>query len=162
MAEPRSVVNTSPIILLAAADALSLLPQVVGEILLPYAVVEEIVAGKILPPALAGLRSSSWVHIEPSVPVPAEVAGWDLGLGETQVLALAIARGGAQVVLDDLQARRCALSLGLPTVGTLGIILRAKRSRLIPAARPIVEKLVDCGIYLAHELVEMALAEVGE
>jgi predicted nucleic acid-binding protein len=162
VAEPRSVVNTSPIVLLAAADALSLLPQVVGEILLPDAVVEEIVAGKILPPALAGLRSSSWVHVEPRVPVPAEVAGWDLGLGETQVLALALARGGVQVVLDDLQARRCAQSLGLPTTGTLGVILRAKRRRLIPAARPVLEKLVDRGLYLAHELMEMSLAEVGE
>jgi predicted nucleic acid-binding protein len=65
--------------------------------------------------------------------VAAEVAGWDLGSGETQVLALALSRGGPEVVLDDRQARRCARSLGLATTGTL-----------------------------AHDLVEASLAEAGE
>jgi predicted nucleic acid-binding protein len=162
VAEPRPVVNASPLIFLAAADALPLLPQVVGEILLPGAVLDEILAGKEMPPVLHDLPSTAWVRIEASVQVPAEVAGWDLGSGETQVLALALARGNAEVVLDDLQARRCARSLGLPMTGTLGVILRAKRRGLIPAARPIIEKLLDRRLYLAHELVEASLAEVGE
>jgi predicted nucleic acid-binding protein len=162
VAEPRAVVNTSPIIFLAAADVLFLLPQVVGEILVPEAVLEEILSRKELPPSLQRLPSTAWAHIEASVEVPEEVAGWDLGLGETQVLALAVSRGGAEVVLDDLQARRCARSLGLPTTGTLGVILRAKRHGFIPAARPIIGTLLERGLYLAHDLVEASLAEVGE
>jgi predicted nucleic acid-binding protein len=162
VAEPRAVVNTSPLVLLAAADVLLLLPQVLGQVLLPAAVLEEVVAGKDLPPALQDLKSAAWLHIEPSVPVAAEVAGWDLGSGETQVLALALSRGAAEVVLDDRQARRCARSLGLATTGTLGIILRAKRRGLIFAARPILQKLLDHGLYLAHDLVEASLAEAGE
>ena len=70
--------------------------------------------------------------------------------------------GNAEVVLDDRQARRCARSLGLATTGTLGIILRAKRRGFIPAARPIIQKLLDRGLYLAHDLVEASLAEAGE
>jgi len=48
VAEPRSVVNASPLIFLAAADALYLLPQSLSEVLPPRAVLEEILAGRDL------------------------------------------------------------------------------------------------------------------
>jgi predicted nucleic acid-binding protein len=162
VSEASFVVNASPLILLAAVDALFLLPQLTGTVLVPVAVLGEVLAAREAHPALQSLSTTAWVRIEPAVPVPAEVAGWDLGAGETQVLALALSRGGTEVILDDLQARRCSRSLGLPTTGTLGLILRAKRRGFIPAARPVVEKLLEHRLYLAHDLVEAALAEVGE
>jgi predicted nucleic acid-binding protein len=162
VAEARFVVNASPLIFLAAVDALFLLPQLAAEVLVPGAVLDEVLAGEEPHPALQGLSATTWVRIGPSLPVPAEVAGWDLGGGETQVLALALSVGGTEVILDDLQARRCARSLGLVTTGTLGLILRAKRRGLIPAARPVIEKLLQRRFYLAHDLLEAALAEVGE
>jgi predicted nucleic acid-binding protein len=160
--EARFVVNASPLIFLAAVDALFLLPQLVGEVLLPGAVLGEVLASKEPHPALQRLASTAWVRVEPDIAVPAEVAGWDLGAGETQVLAIALSRGGTEVVLDDLQARRCSRSLGLPTTGTLGLILRAKRRGFIPAARPMLEKLLEHRFYLGHDLIEASLAEVGE
>lgn len=78
------------------------------------------------------------------------------------MLALAASRPGSEAVLDDRQARRCAESLGVPVTGTLGIVLRAKRRGLIPAARPLVERLLEQRLYLSDELVEAALAEIGE
>jgi predicted nucleic acid-binding protein len=162
VAESRLVVNASPLILLASVNALVLLPQLADEVLVAAAVLDEVLAGKEPHPALHGLPATAWVRIRPSLPVPAEVAGWDLGGGETQVLALALSGEGSEVVLDDLQARRCARSLGLATTGTLGLILRAKQRGLIPAARPLIERLLERRFYLAHDLLEAALAEVGE
>jgi predicted nucleic acid-binding protein len=162
VAESRFVVNASPLIFLAAVDALVLLPQLAAEVLVPGAVLDEVLAGKEPHPALHALPAMAWVRIRPSLPVPDEVAGWDLGGGETQVLTLALSREGSEVVLDDLQARRCARSLGLPTTGTLGLILRAKQRGLIPAARPLIERLLERRFYLAHDLLEAVLAEVGE
>jgi predicted nucleic acid-binding protein len=160
--ESRFVVNASPLIFLAAIDALQLLPQLVDHVLLPEAVLGEVLAKAEPRLSLPILSSTAWVRIEPDVAVPDEVASWDLGAGETQVLAFGQSRGGVELVLDDRQARRCAESLGLPTTGTLGLILRAKRRGFIPAARPLVEGLLKHRLYLAHELVEAALAEVGE
>ena len=71
-------------------------------------------------------------------------------------------RSGSEAVLDDLQARRCARSIGILVTGTLGIILRAKQRGIIPAARPIVEHLLRKGMYLSKELVETTLADIGE
>ena len=47
-------------------------------------------------------------------------------------------------------------------VGTLGILLRAKKSGLIAAARPLIEALPSRQLYLSRDLVEKGLAEVGE
>jgi len=67
-----------------------------------------------------------------------------------------------EAVLDDFEARQCARALGVPVTGTLGVILRAKKSGLIPAARPLLEELLRRGLYLSKDLVEQSLREVGE
>ncbi len=87
------------------------MPRLADEVLIPAAVFGEILSGsESNAAALSALLSVGWARQEPTLPVPPEVAGWDLGAGETQVLTLARARGGLEVVLDDLQARRCAKS----------------------------------------------------
>ncbi|MGH8594095.1 MAG: DUF3368 domain-containing protein [Gammaproteobacteria bacterium] len=47
-------------------------------------------------------------------------------------------------------------------IGTLGIMLRARKHGLVPAARPLVEQLLAAGSFLDEELVQQALAQVGE
>lgn len=162
MAEARFVVNASPLILLAAVDGIALLPQLAEKISVPSVVLSEVRAGRDPHPSLIGLEAAPWLRIEPPVAVRLDLAGWDLGAGETQVLAIALALPGCEAVLDDGQARRCARSLGVQITGTLGLVLRAKQRALIPAARPLVERLLRHRLYLTHELAEAALAEVGE
>ena len=65
-------------------------------------------------------------------------------------------------VIDDLAARKCAASLGIPVIGTLGIVLRARRQGIIPAARPVVEDLLRGGMFLSRSLLDRALALVDE
>ena len=38
----------------------------------------------------------------------------------------------------------------------------AKQRRLIPAARPVIEQLRECGMYLSNATINAALAKVGE
>jgi len=111
---------------------------------------------------LAELTSSSMVQIEGSISIPREIDSWDLGRGESEVLAQAVLSAGSRAVLDDLEARRCAQALGVGVIGTLGVVLRATRLGLISSARPIVERLRESGLYLTEDLVERALAHLGE
>ena len=57
-----------------------------------------------------------------------------MALGEIQTLALALDLRNQKkrilVILDDLPARRTAEVLGLPFLGTLGIIIQALRKQL--------------------------------
>lgn len=65
-------------------------------------------------------------------------------------------------VLDDLQGRRCAESLGLPVSGRLGIVLLAKSRGQIPLARPLLEELRDRGMWLSDRVLAQALRLAGE
>jgi predicted nucleic acid-binding protein len=91
----------------------------------------------------------------------ATILAWDLGAGESQVIAHCLEKG-RRAVLDDGNARACALSHSIPIIGTLGIVLRAKKQGLIPAARPVIEQVRTAGSFLDDELVEQALAQIGE
>ncbi len=55
-----------------------------------------------------------------------------LGPGELVVIAYAYAGPGTVAGLDDMQARRVAEALGLTVAGTLGLLVRAKRTEWFP------------------------------
>jgi predicted nucleic acid-binding protein len=65
-------------------------------------------------------------------------------------------------VIDDLAARKCAAALGIPVMGTLGIVLRARKQDVIPAARTVMEDLLRGGMFLSKPLLDRVLALVGE
>lgn len=67
-----------------------------------------------------------------------------------------------EVIVDDLAARRCAATLGIPLLGTLGLVLKAKQRGSVPAARPLLEQLRRSGLYLSDRVMNQALALVGE
>jgi hypothetical protein len=69
----------------------------------------------------------------------------DLGPGEREALALAIERPGSRVLLDDRYARLVATTLGIPVIGTLGILLRAKRAGHLNEVRPLLDRLDALG-----------------
>jgi predicted nucleic acid-binding protein len=93
--------------------------------------------------------------------IPLAVAEWDLGPGESAVIATALATRGARVVLDDLSARRCALALRLELMGTLGVVITAHRRGVIEDPRQVLLALRDRGMWLSDAVIEKALRLAG-
>ena len=77
-------------------------------------------------------------------------------------MAYAVAHSIQVVGIDDRQARLFAQRLKLQVIGTLGILLRAKRDGIIPALKPLLEQLMRERFYLSQELLEFVLHEAGE
>lgn len=159
MTSRRFAVNASPLILLAKIEAIDLLERLADELAIPAAVRDEVGDH---PAQVREVLRRSRRSVRLDGVVPAEIAGWDLGAGESQVLTFAVAHSGYEAVVDDLDARNCARSLGVPLTGTLGVILRAKQAGLVEPARPLVEDLVQKGAFLSADLVVSSLAKVGE
>jgi len=132
-----AVVNASPLICLSRAGLADLLRQSAQTIVVPAAVAREILARGPRDLTAATLASSTWLKQVEDPAVPPGILAWDLGDGESSVLAWALAHSGARAVIDDLEARRCAESLGIPLRGTVGLILRARRAGLIDSARKL-------------------------
>jgi predicted nucleic acid-binding protein len=77
------------------------------------------------------------------------------------VLALA-SELGATAILDDRAARRCARAIGVPVLGTFGVVLRAKRRGRLAAAGPVFRAIVAGGLYCDEPLLRALLSSVGE
>ncbi len=71
----------------------------------------------------------------------------ELDKGESEVIVLACEQKVDEVIIDEKIARMQASIIGLGVVGTLGLLLRAKKQRLIPEIRPLTEKILKAGIY---------------
>ncbi len=155
------VVNASPLILLGKLQQLDLLAMLAPSLVVPEAVIREVAAGSGLDRATAGSMAWARERMRPDVPVATSVSLWDLGAGESQVISHCLVMS-AVAVLDDGEARACAQAHDLSLIGTLGVILRARKQGLIPAARPLIEALVSAGSFLDRSLVERELARLHE
>ena len=155
------VVNASPLILLSRIGRLDLIERLALTILIPNAVSKEVRAGQgDDPAAAAALKWAAKYRVDDAM-VPASVEHWDLGAGESQVIAHCVATQ-RWAVLDDRAARRCAIAHGLSVIGSLGVVLRSKKHGNIDQARPLIEELIAAGMFLDGEFVDRVLAIVGE
>lgn len=162
MAPSRWVVNASPLILLGKSGQLGLLGALADHIAVPQAVVREVGAKPDGERTLQAMSAIGPVAIvDDEVPSP-EILSWDLGAGETQVITHALAHSFDRVVIDDLEARRCAKALGIGIIGTLGIVGRAKVKGVIDRAGPAIQQLREAGLYVPDDLVQRLLRDVGE
>lgn len=161
MAE-RPAINASPLILLTKAGLLDLLQSVSQEVVVPDAVAIEIQQYGVRDVTAQAIAQAKWLIVVETPPVPELIQSWDLGPGESAVLTWGYVHPSTEVIVDDLAARRCAVALGIPVRGTLGLVLTAKQRGTIPAARPILEQLRSSGMYLSDRVMNQALALVGE
>ena len=93
---------------------------------------------------------------------PSSARASGLGPGETEAISLALELRAERVILDDLPARVLAQRLGIPLIGTLGILLAAKRRGLVTAIREPIDTLRAGGFRLATDLYEQVLTKAGE
>jgi uncharacterized protein len=86
----------------------------------------------------------------------------DLGAGEREVLALGTETLDSLVILDDALARRYARLLNLTLTGTLGVLLKAKETGLLPAVAPVLDRLQQVQFRMDPETRQAVLRLAGE
>ena len=82
--------------------------------------------------------------------------------GEASAIALAIELTDSVVILDDYKARKLAESLGIQIIGTIGIIIKAKREGVIESIKPFLQKIRQTDFRISEEIEKRALEESGE
>ncbi|MDQ4077461.1 MAG: DUF3368 domain-containing protein [Chloroflexota bacterium] len=163
MSDRQRVVNTAPLIFLAKLERLELLRLGTDVVYVPPTVLAEL---RVVPDqATRGVETvlGDWL-IERACSRSDLLAPLTQTLdpGEAEVIALALELGTLDVVLDDLEARRFARRSGLQPVGTLGLLLAAKRQGLIEQITPEIEKLRAAGLRASAALIARVLAEADE
>jgi predicted nucleic acid-binding protein len=114
--------------------------------------------------AKSGVDLSSMKHINRvgNIIIPPSVTSWDLGEGESSVLAFALKSPDYWAVIDDREARRCATSLGCHHTGTVGVIVLAKKRGNITSVRDSLMKLQNASLWLSETFIAEVCRRAGE
>jgi hypothetical protein len=133
-----------------------------GRVVVPPAVVDELAAGRALGLNLPDPAELGWVVVRRPASMVALRLVTDLGPGESEALALALEAPESLVVLDDALARQVAEMLGIRYTGTLGLLIDAKRARLLPTIGSMLDQLQALGFRLAPHTRAAVLRLAGE
>jgi len=158
----RVIMNASPIICLIKAGITDILPSLFKDIVVPEEVKREILVKGANNLKEKVFASYQWIRLVDDIVIAPQVASWDLGQGESAVISFVLENPDFWAVIDDREARRCAMALHCRHTGTLGIIVLAKRRGVIPSIRGYIERLKEAGLWLSDELVDQVCRKSGE
>ncbi len=157
------VSNSSPLIHLAKIGHLNLLHEFFGVIAIPKAVYNECVIENEEYEEIPIIRRADWLHSHSvSNQNLVRLLFSELDKGESEAIALALERNADLLLLDDAEARQTARLYGLKIVGTLGILLRAKKENRLKSLREAIEQLLLTGFRIDRRLIKKILTEAGE
>ena len=159
-----TVINTSPAIHLHAVlpGGLGSLPGLIGGVIVPWEVGQELAAGHAKDATWQEIQSLPGLLIRPKAISIHPLLATQIDLGEAAVIQTALDEAHDTVILDALKARRIALTLGLQVTGTLGILLQAKQTGLLPSVRAAIATLEKRGMWIAPALSATAIRLAGE
>ena len=156
------VINASPIICFSKAKLEFILEKLFGEILMPESVYDEILNGPTDDRAIEVIKSPSWLKIVKVEKVNNEITLWNLGKGETELLTIAYENRGFKAIIDDAAARKCARVLGIPFMGSGGILVLAKKRGVISSVNKALNALKDSGLWVSKEVERIIENKAGE
>jgi len=148
------VSDAGPLIALARVDALDVLRELFGQVLIPDAVRNECCARpRIDADRITTALGQQWLLATPVSLPEGRIA--QLGTGERQALALAQAHPSALLLMDDRLARREAARLALPFIGTVRVLWIAEQRGLIPSAEQMVVRMSASGYRISIDLLDV-------
>ena len=154
------VADASALIALATCDSLSLLEAIFGNVLVPEAVFSEVTT--LDKPQSARLRSYLQGKVRPVDMQRFVYLDAFADAGETQAMLLYKEVAADYLLIDDKRGRKVAKINQIKTVGSLGVLLQAKRAGLIPCVAPLLQQISDSSVFISASLMQTVLELAGE
>jgi predicted nucleic acid-binding protein len=66
----------------------------------------------------------------------------EIDIGEAEAVVLALENNIQDILIDEYRGRRLAEARGLAVIGTVGVLLQAKKTKLIQAVKPELDELM--------------------
>ncbi len=167
MLKSKVITNSTPIIGLSIIGKLHLLTALFEEVYVPQAVYEEVVNsdsprqyGRDELSTMVKERALQLYQVENSHLVK-KLYG-KLHEGELEVIVGAKELDLKFVVMDEHAARTLAKTFLLQPIGTIGVLIFAKKKGLIQEIKPLLDTLIIHDFYISKRLYQQALAQVAE
>lgn len=138
------VADTSCLIVLQNINELPLLQKLFGKVSITEEVREEF-----------GLPLPEWIKICAVTNLSKKDSlSLILDKGEASSIALCLESSDALLIIDERKGRRIANELKIQTIGTIGILLAAKKNDLIKSTDTLIQRMEDAGFYISQNLKE--------
>jgi len=162
MPDAPAIADSGPLISLARIGQLELLPRLFSKIYVPPAVWNEVSLRGHGHAGADEVSKAAWLTIQAPDPHLVRPLSILVDPGEAEAIALAQTKPDCIILLDDSRARKIVERLNIKQIGTIGLLLRAKRLGLIEKIRPHIDALLQSGIYVRQELIKAVLRDAGE
>lgn len=154
------IADASALIALAACDSLPLLDALFGTVMVPEAVYAEVVipdkpqAARLIDYLVGKVRPvdmQRFVYLDAYADV-----------GETQAMLLYKEVEADYLLIDDQRGRKVAKINQIKIVGSLGVLLQAKKTGLIPRVTPLIALIAASPVFMSDCLIQTVLELAGE
>ena len=149
-----AVADSGPVQYLVLCEAINVVPQIYGQLVIPGAVAKELSHLHTPPRVQAWIKAlPQWASVRHPIQIEPTAR---LGLGEREAIALACELKATQLLVDDRAARRIAVQRGLAITGTIGILEQAAEQGLVslPGA---LQKLLRTNFRIDADVIREAL-----
>jgi hypothetical protein len=158
------VSNSSALINLSRIGKLALLQDLYAEVHVPEAVWQEAVVSGEGQVGANEIKAASWIKTERVNNLElVKALRQELDAGEAEAIALALEAHAELLLMDERLGRDTARHLGLRFIGLIGVLVEAKRRRLIPTIKAELDALRDvAGFRIAEDLYRRVLKDEKE
>lgn len=132
--------------------------------MIPQAVYHEIAVAGFAQPGPGEITTANWIESR-SVVIPANLHYLQtvLDRGEREAILLSLELSADLLLMDEKRGRRIAQSLGIPTIGLLGLLIAAKQQGTIEQVQPILDELITTArFWIARPLYDKVIETAGE
>ena len=155
------VSDASPIIALAVCDKLDLLDKLFDRVCIPQTVFNDLA----IPNKTKAEEIIKWASdkVTPAKNTAVITAlSMNLDLGESEALSLYWEIAADFLLIDEKRGRIIALRNGIKTIGTMGILLSAKKNGFITAVKPVLDILMHNSFRISDTLYQQILERAKE
>lgn len=154
------IADASALIALASCNGLSLLDKLFGEVFVPEAVYAEIAVSD--KPQSSNLRSYLQDKVRKVDMQQFVYLDAFADAGETEAMLLYKKLDADYLLIDDQRGRKVAKINQINTIGSLGVLLQAKRAGYISLIAPLLEQIASSPVYISESLIKTVLDLAGE
>lgn len=157
------VADAGPLVAFGRINSLWLLSEILGLIIIPETVAAECITNTSKKGAsmIQEAIDNEIIKVHENTRNGNQEFSDILDAGEAAAIALAL-KLKTGLLIDEKLGRSVAKKLKLKIIGTAGVILLAKKNKLINKVFPLINDLKDAGYYLSNNLISEVLRQAKE
>jgi uncharacterized protein len=154
------VSDTTAISNLLHIGQLQLLRALFGKVLVPQQVLNELDAVAGFTEAIS--NAEYIIAVNCSITLVSLQQNDTLDEGEKAAISYAVDKAADLLIIDELNGRKAATALGLDIIGTIGILLLAKKKKILKTIKQHLGDLRENGFWISEKIYLEALKLANE